>query len=177
MIYRTALFKIGALCFVILTVLTFIFLNYAQLRQLEQSAMRFVPAEAVSFIVVPDVKGFMSDSLPAILAMADALQSPSAPPKDLVGLLTSALSVQAPCTQIRSNDDLRANGIADDGSISFTQLDTAARAAFSLIDEQKGLAFLTDTLFPTYIELDADQIVKPSSRTKATSITFSFQVD
>lgn len=125
--------------------------------QFKSSAMRFVAAEAVSFVVVPDLVGFFNYGTKSFNEIINAIGGDEKP-SNFVSLLLPAPKLQgeslpSSCRAISSSDDLDKNGIVPQSSFSFASLDSGFKLAAKLKPDGSGVLFLSDLLFPTYIRI------------------------
>jgi len=126
--------------------------------QFKSSAMRFVAAEAIGFVAIPNIARFFDNGIPPLNEILGAIaDQPS--PDFIKAMMPRPIGLPAQCITLAKSADLAANGIVPEGSFSVALLDSGIRAALKLSSDGSGLLFLSDLLFPSYVQLSypADQ--------------------
>jgi hypothetical protein len=139
------------------SILVAIVFNSREAARFNATAMRFVPAEAVSFAVVPNLQTFMTNGSSSFLAIVSNIASRKSE-ADFISLLMPApklndLALPAQCRSLRNLADLQQSGLEPDGSFSIARLDSGSRVAIQVKDEARALTFLADVLFPAYVRV------------------------
>jgi hypothetical protein len=171
--------KSGFFVTTVCAVLILVQLSSSWIDRVKNSAMQFVPVDALSFIVIPDVNKFLTSAAPSILRSVRAFMDSST--LDLVSLLVPVrigpnVSVPPQCRVIQEESDLEPNGIDPASSFSVAYLDHGTRFALKFSDESRGLAFISDIFFPMYVELRADGLPEQINN-KTPEVTFHLIID
>jgi hypothetical protein len=129
-----------------------IVLQARAVSQFKSSAMRFVAAEAMGFVAIPDLARFFDNGIPPVNEIAGVLNGK--PVSDFVrSVIPRPDGLPAQCITLGKSTDLAANGIVPASSFSLAWLDSGLKAAVQLRTDGSGLVFLTDVLFPAYAQL------------------------
>jgi hypothetical protein len=135
------------------------------LTDLRRGVLRFVPTEAVSFVVIPKVSTFVEIALPPVLAISSKLLDDQAKPRDLVEWLSprstraflpdadKKVALPSACPIIKTVTDAKRFGLDPDSDLAVMRLDTGGRAIMKFNDELAGMLFLYDVLAPYFIRL------------------------
>jgi hypothetical protein len=176
---RKTWFTVGLFGLITATVASLVCLNAFGANHFKNGAVRFVPSEAVWFVVVPDIGKFLTYAMPSILEIARPPKSSKQ--EDLMSLVSPAIRSQfsnafGQCTVVRDLSDLDQYGIDADSSFSAAQLDSGGRIAVKFVDERRGLIFLADALSPMYVQLETVNESESSENAEATDDEVTFEV-
>lgn len=140
--------------------------------QFKSTAMRFVAAEAISFVAIPNLKDFFDNGTHSLLEIAKAVVGKDKDPDLLTLLMPSPVlaseTLPTQCRTLRTSADLAKNGIVADSSFSIALLDSGFKSAVKLREDGPGMVFLSDLLFPAYIRIgyDPEFDIKPKPPAK-----------
>lgn len=157
--------------------------NSLWVSKFKMTAMRFVPSEAVSFVVVPDLESFMTYGSSPFRAIVSNLTAKSAD-SDFVALLVPPpklenVELPTPCIKLRSLSDLEEAGIDARGSASVARLDSGSRITAQVKDDSRAMAFLADVVNPVYLRLSVpmvDREKKDGDDQEADEATYKFSI-
>lgn len=157
--------------------------NSLWVSKFKTTAMRFIPSEAISFVVIPNLDGFMTHGSSAFRAIISNLTAKPAE-ADFVALLVPPpkledVELPTPCIKISSLSDLEEAGFDPRGSASVARLDYGSRIAVQVRDDGRALEFLSEVLNPIYLRLSAPSRVTRKdgdSDEEAAEANFKFSI-
>ena len=168
-------FKVGLFFVAMGLLVALLAMNSTWVARFRATAMSFVPAEAVSFFMVPDLESFMTDGSSSFLAIASNLASNQSD-SDFISLLMpqpklKEQSLPTQCRTLRDLSDLQKSGLEPQSSFSIARLDSGSRVAVKTRDDAKTLAFLSDVLFPAYIRIGTTREITHPEKEGAKKLT------